>query len=99
MKDDFIKSFTNNTRAQDYILFAPIFYQGGTVAKDISSKDLSDALVKNGKNAFYFENRNEIPKFIASKAKAGDRVIVMGARDGTLTKLAEDILSAIGGKE
>ena len=99
MKDGFIESFIKNTTCKDYILFAPIFYQGGTVAKDISSKDLSDALEKNGRNAFYFENRNEIPKFIASKAKAGDRIVVMGARDGTLTNLAQDILIAIGDKK
>ena len=98
MKDDFIKSFEKNTASQDKILFAPIFYQGGTVAKDISSKDLSDALNQKGKQAYYFENRADIPAFIASNVKPGDRVVVMGARDGTLTILAQDIFNAIGGK-
>ena len=99
MKDDFIISFEKNTAPQDYILFAPIFYQGGTVAKDISSKDLADALKTKGKNSLYFENRADIPSYIAQNAKAGDCVVVMGARDGTLTNLAQDILNAIGEKQ
>lgn len=99
MKDEFIQSFEKNTKAQDQILFAPIFYQGGTVAKDISSKDLVDALKQKGKKAHYFENRGDIPSFIASHAKQGDKIVVMGARDGTLTALAQDILNAIGEKQ
>ena len=99
MKNEFVQSFAQNTFAQDHILFAPIFYQGGTVAKDISSKDLVDALKQKEKNAFYFENRADIPSFIATHAKSGDRVVVMGARDVTLTNLAQDILKAIGGNQ
>ena len=99
MKEGYIDSFLKQTGDQDVLLFPEIFYQGGTVAKDISSKDLADALVAKSRKAFFFENRSDIPSFIANKAQSGDRVIVMGARDGTLTDLAKEILSAVEGKK
>ena len=99
MKDEYIKSFASKTGPQDVLIFPEIFYQGGTVEKDISSKDLVDALKSKGKNAFFFEKRTDIPEFIANRAKTNDRVVVMGARDATLTDLAKDILKAIGDKK
>lgn len=99
MKNDLIKAFIETSGVNDVLLFPEIFYQGGTVSKDISSKDLVDALIKAGKKAFFFENRPDIADFIASKAQNGDRVVVMGARDNSLTALAKDILNKIGEKQ
>lgn len=96
MKNEFIDAFATKTGEQDILIFPEIFYQGGTVAKDISSKDLVDALKEKGKKAFFFPDRTQIPDFIAKQVQKGDRVVVMGARDGTLTNLAKDILNAIG---
>ena len=99
MKNELIEAFATKSGNNDVLIFPEIFYQGGTVAKDISSKDLVDALKDKGKKAFFFENRADIPGFIAKQAKPNDRVVVMGARDSTLTNLAKDILNAIGGKK
>ena len=95
MKEGYIDAFSRNTGANDVLLFPEIFYQGGTVAKDISSQDLVNALRAQGKQAFFFENRGAIPAFIGERVHAGDRVVVMGARDGTLTDLAKEILKAV----
>lgn len=95
MKEGYIDSFLKYTDSQDVLLFPEIFYQGGTVAKDISSRDLVDALTAKGKQAFFFKNRADIPAFVAEHVQSGDRVVVMGARDGTLTDLAKEILTAI----
>ncbi|MBP5534821.1 MAG: UDP-N-acetylmuramate--alanine ligase [Alphaproteobacteria bacterium] len=99
MKNEFIEAFATKTGLQDVLIFPEIFYQGGTVAKDISSKDLVEALKSKGKKAFFFENRADIPNFVAQNAKPNDRVVVMGARDVTLTDLAKDILKEIGDKK
>jgi len=98
MKDGFIEAFTKELGLNDTVIFPEIFYQGGTVAKDISAKDLSDALVANKKNAFFFADRTKIPEFIAQRATSGDRIVIMGARDNTLTQLAKDILNQIKGE-
>ena len=97
MKDAYIESFIKHTHACDTILLPEIFYQGGTVAKDISSADLAKALQEAGKHAYFFKNRDEIPAFIATRIKSISRIVVMGARDNTLTQLAQQILSQIKG--
>ncbi len=96
MKDEYVNAFAQKSGANDVLIFPEIFYQGGTVEKDISSKDLVDALKAKSKQAYFFENRADIPAFIANRAKSGDKVVVMGARDNTLTQLAQDILNKIG---
>lgn len=99
MKNELIEAFATKSGDNDVLIFPEIFYQGGTVAKDISSKDLVEALKSKSKKAFFFENRSDIPEFIATHAKPNDRVVVMGARDGTLTNLAHDILNALEAKK
>ena len=74
-----------------------IFYQGGTVAKDISSADLATALQEAGKQAYFFFIIDEIPAFIAARIAPNSRIVVMGARDNTLTQLAQQILTQIKG--
>ena len=95
MKDGYIDSFARYAGPKDVLLFPEIFYQGGTVVKDISARDLVEALTARGKQAFFFENRTMISAFVAEHAQPGDRVVVMGARDHTLTNLAKDILETI----
>lgn len=95
MKEDLIKSFIDNTTPQDFLIFPEVFYQGGTVTKDISSKDIVNALNMQNRQAFFFENRADITDFIVQNIKHGDTVAVMGARDNTLTDLAKQIFEII----
>lgn len=81
---------------KDDMLFMPeIFYAGGSVKKDISSKDLIDYGKTLSINASFFETRNEIKKVLLETAKPGDRIVIMGARDNSLTDFCKDILENI----
>ena len=95
MKKGYIEAFSKYTGSKDVLILPEIFYQGGTVAKDISARDLVEDLADRGKQAFFFESRSAIPAFVAERVQPGDRVVVMGARDYTLTELAKDILKAV----
>lgn len=92
LKDGFIKTFSTHLRENDLVLIPEIFYAGGTVTRDISSKDLTDAIQKNGKNALFFQNREEIKNWLIKNHKSNDTIVVMGARDDTLTDYAKEIL-------
>jgi UDP-N-acetylmuramate--alanine ligase len=72
-----------------------IYYAGGTVARTISSKDISDAVAARGRKADYYESRAEIPAVISKSAKPGDIVVVIGARDATLADFARQLLDAL----
>lgn len=98
LKKELIEAFAANLREDDVIFMPEIFYAGGTVAKDISSKYLVDELSKLGKKAFYFERRADIAGRAAGLARPGDIFIVMGARDWTLSDFAKELFEKIKGK-
>lgn len=99
MKDDLITAFVQHTDENDFLLFPEIFYQGGTVAKDISSADLVKALKAQKRAAFFFPKRPDIIPFITEHARPQDQVLIMGARDSSLTDFAKEILTVLGGQK
>lgn len=96
MKDGYIKTFLTKTDMDDIIIMPEIFYAGGTTTKDVSSADIVKELARAGKKAHFIPERAKIAKLVLSLAKAGDRVVVMGARDDTLTDFAYGILKELG---
>ncbi|MCB1784481.1 MAG: UDP-N-acetylmuramate--alanine ligase [Alphaproteobacteria bacterium] len=77
---------------EDYLLMPEAYYAGGTVDRSVTAKDLIEAAQGKIAHAHWFETRAEIPAFIQRQAKAGDRVVVMGARDDTLHVFARQLL-------
>ena len=51
--------------------------------------------MKAGKKAHFIPEREKIAKLVLSLAKSGDRIVVMGARDDTLTDFAYAILKGL----
>jgi UDP-N-acetylmuramate--alanine ligase len=92
LKDDFIAAFSGSLSKKDVLFMPEIYYAGGTATKDISSRDIVEPLRKKGLNAFYFENRKDIPAEINKIAESGDCVLVMGARDPSLPEFCREIL-------
>lgn len=95
MGKDIIESFAKNMDQNDILLMPEIFFAGGTVTRDISSLDLINHATCLGKKAFFFDNREAVKKYILSEAKSGDRVVIMGARDNSLTTFCKDILEEL----
>jgi len=81
-------------RAQDRFCYAEIFYAGGTVAKDVSSRllaaDLPAAL-----RCGYAADHEAVIEWVQSETRAGDTVLIMGARDPELPALARKVFSAL----
>ena len=90
-----IDSFAQKFDKNDVLLMPEIFYAGGSVNKDISSKDLIDYAVSLGQNAEFYQNREMVKKRIIEIAKKGDRIVIMGARDNTLTDFCQEILKGL----
>jgi len=95
LKTELIDTFATSLRKCDTVWFPEIYYIGGTADRTISSKDLAEPLVARGVNAKYNPCREEITGDIAASAQPGDVVVVMGARDPTLTDYARSVLAAI----
>jgi UDP-N-acetylmuramate--alanine ligase len=95
LKKEFIAAFTESLRDDDLIFFPDIYYAGGTAAKDISARDYAEALTTAGRSAVYAPDRSALSDEIASRARPGDLVLSMGARDPSLSDFAHQILAAL----
>jgi UDP-N-acetylmuramate--alanine ligase len=96
LRADLVAALAAALRRTDILWLPEIFYAGGTVARDISSGDLAADLVARDRDARFCADRADLPRLIAACARPGDLVLVMGARDPSLTGLARDILAALG---
>ncbi|MHA1539959.1 MAG: UDP-N-acetylmuramate--L-alanine ligase [Alphaproteobacteria bacterium] len=96
LKDGLIAAFSDHLDAEDCLIMPEIYYAGGTTTRDISSKDILQAVEASNKRVQFFDRRQEIPLFVSPIARAGDRIVVMGARDDTLTDFAKEILERVG---
>jgi UDP-N-acetylmuramate--alanine ligase len=94
-KDQLVEVFSS-VKDNEYLYLDEIYYGGGTVDKNISSKDLIDAVGTKVKNIFCPGSRDKIVDNIVEKAKTGDMVLVMGARD--VNKICPVILNKIEAK-
>ncbi len=87
MKDGYIRVFAENLRASDHLVLLPVYYAGGTASKEISSRDLAVAIQAEGGSAEVIEDRGKILDLL----RGWDSYVVFGARDDSLSDLAEDI--------
>ncbi len=97
--EELVETFTRVLKQQDLLVLPEIYYAGGTVARDISSRDIAERVNSAGIDTLYFERRADAAPAIAEAAKEGDIVLVMGARDDTLTEFCYQVLEAIKAKK
>jgi len=97
MKDGFIEVFAGLLAPEDVLVMPEPVYFGGTVERTVSSADIVAGVVAGGRRAFACVERSRCGDKLVSLARPGDRIVVMGARDDTLSQFASDLLDRIGG--
>jgi len=95
LKDELISTFAMALLPVDTLYMPEIFYAGGTAQKKISSNDIIKELKEKNVNAFFVPERENIVKEIKQRAATNDSVLVMGARDDSLTDLCQAILNKL----
>lgn len=95
MKTEFLQAFGELLTSEDRLWLPDIYYAGGTAAKDISAQDYALALEEKGLWARRVASRETIPDEVAAQARPGDMVLVMGARDPSLSELARAVLARL----
>jgi UDP-N-acetylmuramate--alanine ligase len=76
------------------ILCDPVYF-GGTVDRSEGSERIVRLIREAGGTAEYLPDRAACGERIAALVRLGDRVVVMGARDDTLTQFAKDLLARL----
>ncbi len=98
VKDELVAVFSEVLRKNDALFLLPIYYAGGTAQKDISSDDIVSLVKNNGRDASVAAGRKDLVSRIAAHAARGapdTAVLVMGARDPSLSSLAREIAEAL----
>jgi len=95
MKNEFIATFAALLNSDDVLLMPEPVYFGGTVDRSVSSKDIAAGVISAGRNAEAHSTREECGARLLKLARPGDRIVVMGARDDTLSIFAADILKQL----
>ena len=96
MKTEFIACFADNLSAEDTLLMPEPVYFGGTVDRSVSSEDIAGGVRAAGRAAEALPDREACGARLLDLARAGDRIVIMGARDDTLSVFAEGLLRKLG---
>ncbi|QQV77499.1 UDP-N-acetylmuramate--alanine ligase [Sphingomonas aliaeris] len=96
MRRELVEMFAAKLGPDDVLVLPDPVYQGGTVSRDVTSADIIAEIAVTGRTARHIPERAAAAAHIAAQARAGDRIVVMGARDDTLSLLAADMLAQVG---
>jgi len=92
MRDGLVGCFASGLRDEDVLVMPEPVYFGGTVDRSVGSKDLVCEIQRYGRRAFAFPDRGACGDTLVRLARRGDRVVVMGARDDSLSQFAHELL-------
>lgn len=95
MKTEFIDCFIKNLSVDDHLFMPEPVYFGGTVDRSVSSEDITAGICDGGRHAQALADREACGDAILKLAKKGDRIVIMGARDDTLSTFAISLLDRI----
>jgi len=91
MWDELVDVFATTCRREDLVIIPPIYDVGGTTNREVSAVGLAETLTTKGVNGLYFPCREKAGEFIRKVIVPGDCVLVMGARDETLSNFVKEL--------
>ncbi|MBS0472897.1 MAG: UDP-N-acetylmuramate--alanine ligase [Proteobacteria bacterium] len=97
MKDQFIACFSGNLGKDDILLMPEPVYFGGTVDRSVSSGDIVLGVEAKGRTAYVLPDRPACGDRLVELVRPGDRIVVMGARDDTLSQFAAELVRRLDG--
>jgi UDP-N-acetylmuramate--alanine ligase len=97
MRGELVAMFADKLGAEDLLVLPDPVYQGGTVRREVTSADIVADVAATGKRAMHIPARDAAAAHLVAQARPGDRIVVMGARDDTLSQLAADMVAQITG--
>jgi UDP-N-acetylmuramate--alanine ligase len=95
MKNAFIECFARNMAHGDVLIMPDPVYYGGTVDRVVTSEHIVAGVRAKGLEAMAFAERGACGDKLIELAEPGDRIVVMGARDDTLSVFAAELLARL----
>ncbi|MDO9370420.1 MAG: Mur ligase family protein [Sphingopyxis sp.] len=88
-------SFAAGMRPDDRLFVCDPVYFGGTVDRSIGSGALVADIVAGGGDAVHLTTRANCGAAMLDESRAGDRILILGARDDTLTEFGQELLEKL----
>src|SRR3954452_8992757 len=92
MRDALVDCFASGLQAEDVLVMPEPVYFGGTVDRSVGSDAIVREIRRRGRKAFAFPDRAACGDELVRLARRGDRIVVMGARDDSLSQFARELL-------
>jgi UDP-N-acetylmuramate--alanine ligase len=97
MGDELIATFAAHMTDDDLLVMPDPVYFGGTVDRSRGTDAIITGVAAAGKHSAHIPQRSDCGDYLLAMAQPGDRIIVMGARDDTLSTFAQDLVAKRGG--
>ncbi|HEY3277951.1 MAG TPA: L,D-transpeptidase family protein [Syntrophorhabdaceae bacterium] len=98
LKDEYVKTFRAIFGTGDVLFLLPIYYAGGTAEKNIASEDIIQALGPIAFTAEAVSDRETLLYALDAHARPGDAILLMGARDPSLSTLTKTMVKLFNGE-
>jgi UDP-N-acetylmuramate--alanine ligase len=95
MGAELAQTFARELGPDDITIFSDPVYFGGTVDRSEGSERIVGLINNRGGHAEHIPEREACSERIIALVQPGDRIVVMGARDDTLTAFAQSILARL----
>ena len=96
MREQFIEGFAGDLREDDVLLMPEPVYYGGTTDRSVGSQDIAAGVEAAGRHAEALPTRDACGERLLELVRPGDRIVVMGARDDTLSEFAAGLVRRLG---
>lgn len=95
MRGEFIDVFSTHMADDDVLIMPDPVYYGGTVDRAVTSEHIAAGVRARGLQAMAFAERAACGDKLLELAEPGDRIVVMGARDDTLSVFAAELVERL----
>jgi UDP-N-acetylmuramate--alanine ligase len=95
MGRELVATFASEMGPEDVLIMPDPVYHGGTTSRDVGSEKIIAGVRDAGRQAEHIADRGACAERLSELAESGDRIVIMGARDDTLTAFAEELLARL----
>jgi UDP-N-acetylmuramate--alanine ligase len=92
MRNALVDCFASGMRDEDVLVMPEPVYFGGTVDRSVGTREIVCEIVRRRRKAFAFPDRGACGDAMVKLARRGDRIVVMGARDDSLSLFAHELV-------
>lgn len=96
MREALVDGFVDGLAPEDVLLMPEPVYFGGTTDRSVGSGEIAADIAARDRRAEALPDRDACGARLLELARPGDRIVIMGARDDSLSTFAAEVLGRLG---